>query len=308
MRIFGISMVRNNVDTMRLNILHHLSLGIDKLLIVDNGSSDGTDRILRELSKDSRVEWRRDNGPYRQSQITTELAREAFRNGADWVVPIDADEFWYAENKNFRQILSRSSAPMVQVQVVNFVQRRKQKNSSPEALRYMTRRVASAIGPSKLCRELVESQQIAFIEMAYPPKWISRPSEMIEIAAGNHRVLGIEGSSEATDEIVCLHAPLRSRTELEAKAISASRLDGGGFKPRQAWHMRRWQRLLEESSLEREWAANSYQDDCLDVYREKHKVIFDPRLRDAVESCMQRHPQGGLLPKLGSIRSKLTDR
>jgi hypothetical protein len=29
-------------------------------------------------------------------------------------------------------------------------------------------------------------------------------------------------------------------------------------------------------------AANSYQDDNLDVYGERHPVVFDPRLRGAV--------------------------
>jgi hypothetical protein len=37
-----------------------------------------------------------------------------------------------------------------------------------------------------------------------------------------------------------------------------------------------------ESDLEREWEANSYLSDHLDVYGQRHPVVFDPRLRDAV--------------------------
>src|SRR3712207_6180913 len=94
MKIFGISMVRNEVDIIRLSVLHHLSLGLHRLLIVDNGSTDGTDEELKRLEQDKRVSWTRDTSQYRQSEILTELAREAHRLGADWVVPFDADEFW----------------------------------------------------------------------------------------------------------------------------------------------------------------------------------------------------------------------
>src|SRR5512143_161327 len=108
MKVFGLMIVRNEVDILRINVLHHFSLGVDRFLIVDNGSTDGTDGVLRELSANGRLEWRRDGGPYRQSEITTELAQEAFRQGADWVIPVDADEFWYAPFGDFRSVLEKS--------------------------------------------------------------------------------------------------------------------------------------------------------------------------------------------------------
>ena len=91
MKVFGVSTIRNAADIVRVNILHHLSLGLDSLLIIDNESSDGTDRQLQRLSKDKRVRWHRDHSPYRHSEFITGLAREAFKIGADWVVQMDAD-------------------------------------------------------------------------------------------------------------------------------------------------------------------------------------------------------------------------
>jgi glycosyltransferase involved in cell wall biosynthesis len=110
MHIYGILMLRDEADILAVNVLYHLSLGLDKVLIVDNGSSDGTDRILRRLARDKRVRWTRDDSPYRQSEIVTELAREAFRSDADWVAPLDADEFFYAPRNNLREILADSKA------------------------------------------------------------------------------------------------------------------------------------------------------------------------------------------------------
>ena len=281
-KVFGISMVRNEVDIIRVNVQHHLSLGLDCLLIVDNGSSDGTDRELQRLSRDERVRWHRNDSPFHQSEITTGLAREAFRSGADWVVPMDADEFWWAPRRNFKEVLALSTAGAIRVAIVNFIQRRGQERASPEALLHMTRRVAQPIGPVERCSELVESRQISIVEMMYPLKWISRASETIEIAAGNHEVSGVEGSYEDTDEIICLHAPLRLRATLEGKADMARRQEEAGWPDGAGWQATRWRRLQNEAGLDEEWAANSYAGDWIDVWEARHQVIFDPTLRDVV--------------------------
>jgi glycosyltransferase involved in cell wall biosynthesis len=280
MKVFGISIVRNEVDIIELNILHHLSLGLDEILIVDNGSSDGTNRVLQQLGMDGRIKWSRNAGPYRQPEIFTELAREAYRRGADWVLPIDADEFWDATNRDLREVLERSNAGALRVQIVNFIQRRELRNTFPSALVHMTRRAPQPIGPVECCQELVESRQIAYVEMMYPPKWVSRACPTSEIKAGNHLVTGVEGPCEDTDMIVCLHAPLRARSILDAKADTGRRADEAGYPPGEMWHLRRWDRLRDEGALEAEWWANSYARNHIDVYGTQRPLVFDSRLRD----------------------------
>src|SRR5215207_2310644 len=158
-------MVRNEADIVRLNVLYHLSLGIDRIVVVDNGSTDGTDRILKQLSiEDTRVGSWRDDGPFLPSKVMTELAREAFRAAADWVVPIDADEFWYAPANDFRALLRNRKAGVLAAQAVNFIQRREQRGSSSEGLLHMTRRVASPVGPPGRGQDLVEAREIGFVE------------------------------------------------------------------------------------------------------------------------------------------------
>jgi len=280
MKVLGISIVRNEVDILGLNILHHLSLGLDEILIVDNGSSDGTDRVLQHLGMDDRIKWSRNAGPYRQPEIFTELAREAYRRGADWVLPIDADEFWDATNRDLRKVLERSNAGALRVQIVNFIQRREQRNRSPSALLHMTRRAPQPMGPVECCHDLVESHQIAYVEMMYPPKWVTRACSTVKIAAGNHLVSGVEGPCEDTDLIVCLHAPLRARSILDAKADTGRRADEAGYPPGEMWHLRRWLRLRDEGALEAEWSANSYVRNHIDVYGAQRPLVFDSRLRD----------------------------
>ena len=290
MQVHGLLVARNEADIIRTNVLYHLSLGLDRLLVVDNGSTDGTDRVLRELGKDPRVRWTRDEGLFYHGQIATELAREAYREGADWVVPIDADEFWLAPDGNFRGVLEESEAGALRARLLNFFQRREQRESAPDALLYMTRRIREPVvterGKRKLARELVESHKISKLEIELK-KWVSRPTADIEIVFGNHKVEGVAGLKRESHEIVCLHAPIRSRARLDGKAEVGERSEETGSDPNQGWHVKRWRRLRDEGRLEQEWAASSYAGEFLDVYGVRRKTVFDPTLRDAVAPFLE---------------------
>ena len=146
MKLYGISMVRNEVDVIRVNVLYHLSIGFDRLLIFDDDSEDGTDLVLKELARDPRIRWTRGaSQDFKQGEVFTELAREAHREGADWVVPIDADDFWYARGGDLKGVLARSSAAVLQVRHIDFIQQREQRKSTPEGLLRMTMRVADPV-------------------------------------------------------------------------------------------------------------------------------------------------------------------
>src|SRR5690242_3094531 len=187
-RVFGLMLVRNEADILRTNLLHHFAFGIEQFLIVDNGSTDGTDLALREMAKTGRVRWLAEPGPYHQSEITTELAREAYLRGADWVIPIDADEFWHVPDGDLPGVLRETRAGALRVRVVNFIQRREQIDRSPDALLHMTRRPPEQVGPLERIEELVETRRIGFVEILYPTKSVARASLALEIGLGNHSV------------------------------------------------------------------------------------------------------------------------
>lgn len=95
MRIVTVSMVRNESDVIELFVRHHLKF-VDHMLIVDHLSCDETPKILRALCDEgaplSIVEERR--SALEQRETTTRMIRRAIDEfGADWVVPLDCDEF-----------------------------------------------------------------------------------------------------------------------------------------------------------------------------------------------------------------------
>jgi glycosyl transferase family 2 len=283
MRVAGVSLMRDEEDIVALNLLFHLSLGIDEILVIDNGSSDSTLSILRRLAKRTgKVRWSIDSGTYRQHELTTGLAREAARRGADWIMVIDADEFWQP-SKPLKQILVETAASVLMVPIVNFIQRRAQRTRSPDQLLHMTRRVESPVGPVADTRHLVESRSIAFVEMEYPPKCITRASDSMDIHPGNHKITGVEGSEETTNAVRCLHAPLRSFEVLRGKVEQGRRVEEARvFPPTGGWHVKRWRRLAQEGELDAEWNANSYEGNALDVFGQPHALAVDERLREAV--------------------------
>ena len=280
-RIVAIMVVRNEADLLPVNVRYHAAQGVSEFRIVDNGSSDATTTRLRELSRNFRILWTRDHGPYHQSEIVTGLAREAGRAGADWIVPIDADEFWSAGSRCLAQALEASTAGAIEAKVVNFVQDRGSCDHGDTALLTMTSRVA-APHAFQQWRELMESGRMAFVELEYPPKWLPRASPDLQILAGAHGVDGTVSTRAVSSEIVCLHAPIRSRAVLDARAEHGRRLVEGGYPSHHGWHNQRWYRLQAEGKLEDEWHANSTEDGHLALGQRRTPVLFDPRLRDAV--------------------------
>jgi glycosyltransferase involved in cell wall biosynthesis len=282
--IFGVMMVRNERDILPVSLRYHLESGIDQILVADNGSTDGTAEILEEFAATKRVHVFARPGPFHQADTTTELAREAFLRGARWVLPIDADEFWHVPAGRLHDVLDDSSRTgALEVQVVNFVQRREQEFLDVRSLLTMTRRAPAPVGAAGEAADLVESGRIGFVEIQYPPKYVSRACIALQIGQGNHEVSGTDGPVRKSDAIVCLHAPLRARDALAiGKVEQGRRVEEVNHYLRQAWHVRRWRRLADEGAIDAEWAANSYRDDCLDVSGERHRLSIDTTLRDVV--------------------------
>ena len=281
-------MVRDEQEIIRLSVLHHLRTGVDHVLLVDNGSSKGTREIVEELGRGSRVTAWRDDSEWHQGAMFTELAREAVRLGADWIVPFDADEFWVVPGTSLRVLLSTTDAGALEAPLVNFVQRRSERATGAEGLLSMTRRVERPTGPLERTRELVESRQIAFVEMLYPPKFVTRASRELTIGPGNHVVGGLMAPSQPTDSLRCLHAPLRSFAALKAKADRGLRQDAAGWPADLGWHARHFGLMTARGELEAEWRANTYDDTGqLDVFGSTRDTVVDESLRDAVTAVLE---------------------
>lgn len=96
--VWAVTMVRDEADIVEAT-LRQMAANVDGLIVADNGSTDGTLDVLDRLRGDLAVPvvLVEDREPaYYQSAKMTALARAAVADyGATWVVPMDADEWWY---------------------------------------------------------------------------------------------------------------------------------------------------------------------------------------------------------------------
>lgn len=102
MKIASISMVKNEADIIESFVRHTLRI-VDVMYIMDHQSTDNTWMLLQKLKSEGLplVLDRYMETAYSQSAITTDLMWRSVKDGADLVVPLDADEFIVSDVPDF---------------------------------------------------------------------------------------------------------------------------------------------------------------------------------------------------------------
>lgn len=96
MNVVAISTVKNEADIIEAMVRHNLAF-VDRMVVLDNGSTDSTLDILHRLEKERLpldVVVDRSLGKFQSRRMTWLMREHAVRRcRADWVLPLDADEF-----------------------------------------------------------------------------------------------------------------------------------------------------------------------------------------------------------------------
>lgn len=93
--VTAISMVKDELDVVEA-FIRHTCTQVDRMIVADNASTDGTRDVLDELARDLPLTVIDDpEVGYFQSFKMTALAARAAADGAEWVLPADCDEWWY---------------------------------------------------------------------------------------------------------------------------------------------------------------------------------------------------------------------
>jgi hypothetical protein len=282
MRVFGITSVRNAQSIVRVSLLNKLANGIERILVVDNGSTDATATILRRLQSRHPISVIRNDGPFVQDELMTGLLHEATDLGADWVVPFDGDEF-LASDVQFTGRLEMVQRDGILIPLVNFVQQRGCRRESPRALLTMVARPAHTVDAAEAAR-LARAGEIAIVEVEKPRKLILRASHELTLDIGNHGAQGI-GELEFADWCRFLHAPIRSRETLELSAEHGRRL-AGLRDPDAGWQHFLMAKAEGEGRLEEQWRLNSWDGEFV-VGPRRTPLIRDDALAETVRPLVR---------------------
>jgi hypothetical protein len=254
--------VGDEADVIRQNLDYHLAQGVDLAIVMENESTDGTAEILGEYAERGTVRLIRRTGHYDQGPWVTELARMAVEEeGADWVIPNDADEFWWPRSGTLKEELEGvpPSAGAIVCRRVNFATR-------PEDGREWWERMT-----------LREVESVNGMGWDLPPKVLHRAHAGIVIKKGNHRKVPPEsGETIQTDSIEVMHFQIRSYEQFERGVVRMGRAHEADpdARPRRAGRARRRQYQLWKRGKLR-----SYYDERV-VATPDSGVVEDTRLRD----------------------------
>lgn len=230
--IVGVCMVRDEIDVLPYCIENMKKQGIDYVIAFDDASTDGTrEYMFEEPFFDLVVSRKTQDRPYMQADIMTDLATTAFTRGAHWVVPFDADEFWFGTE-------SRTVA---------------------EALTSQEWDSEVAVAPATLydhiaTGDLFDNPAIDFPwRQPYPAALVKiaarrRPADTIRIHQGNHNASFRWPHTNAMDLLEIRHFSHRSVAQFLRKVKAGSeayKAAGDKLPPNMGLHWRQWGQILE---------------------------------------------------------------
>lgn len=100
--IAAVTTVRNEAAIIAKTVGHLLGEGVGLVIVSDGYSIDGTRDVLAGLP----VTVLDQDGPLDQAVEMLRLSLLAAEQGAEWVVPFDADEFWHAEGESLAEFFA----------------------------------------------------------------------------------------------------------------------------------------------------------------------------------------------------------
>jgi hypothetical protein len=275
-KICGICVIKDAADLVPFLCGHYLRIGFDRLVFVDDHSSDATYRVLQSIKrKQPRVSVKRTNGGvFQQAALMTETANQVVAEGYTIIFPFDSDEFWNIDARRIRAAATSSGSGLFVGRWVQFVQSRQCSRSSRSALLAIRNR-APVLPDTNL--KTVESFRRSFVCVP-APKVGFKSDGPVEIGRGQHGLISGPTKVLAAD-LEVFHLPLRSAVEIDQRARRAAAFLETA-QPGESWQSIHFRDAVAAGKQDEVWSANSASEDgCLDLRGERIILIPDNRLR-----------------------------
>jgi len=283
MRIVATLMIRDEVDIVAAMLEHHISQGVDLIIATDNGSVDGTTAVLEAYAELGLVELHHDPVHRKQQHaLVTGMAQRAFtEHGADWVLNIDADEFFLARDRSLTVRDALEKIPLdlgaFTAEVTNLVGAPAQRGSGIDRLIWRDQRPEEALR--------------AVGVFAHPtPNAVHRGDAEVVVAQGNHFVsIASNGQPDPAFELEVLHLPWRSWEQTELKVVNSGRAyeSSPDLRPSRNHHGMADYRRYKGGRLRYHYLLRLPTDEQIELGARSGDFVAETGLRDSLHQLVE---------------------
>lgn len=214
---------KDEIDIIESNIRFHIAMGIDGIIVTDNGSTDGTRERLQKLKQEGLILEIIDEkkvGHLHSIFVNKMMNIAIHKYKADWVINADADEFYFSKTLNLKdQLPPRNSNINVLKIYSNWVFPLEEQNNVIDNIYFVKRAVTEY---EKKKYQIVENDATRyFMDNEACPKTIIRTKGFIDIFDGNHYAKMKNYCEINPAGITLYHYHTRSYEAFEKKVVKA---------------------------------------------------------------------------------------
>lgn len=265
--------VRDEADIIRSQLEYHLSMGVDLIVAMDNGSVDGTDKILREYEKAGKLEYFYEpSDEYLQDVWITRLASHAYlKHAADWIINGDADEFFVPKEGTLKDVLKGISSEVNAVSI-------KRHDMVP----------IERSGVSDPPIEMVyrKTQSLEWV-MGHPlaNKFIHRGMPGLQIQRGSHFISADTAIKQMESEnIFTFHYPIRSYQQFENKVRNVGAGRARNNLPTSRYN--HWCSALKNGELRNVFLSYQLNQEQIQKKLESKEIVEERKIADVLTKLL----------------------
>jgi hypothetical protein len=213
MKIVTVSTIRNEADIIESFVRYHIQF-VDRMIITNHRGADASGKILQALRDEGLPLdlWEENRLELQQGQILTRSMKfAAAEHGADWIVPLDADEFLTpAAGGDVRAIFS--GLPQDQIVKVAWRTHVPLPSDDPKEPNILRR-----------TKHYKRVETNGFRKIIIPRHVAQKPRGLIAPGSHGYTIRGLirerEHPSTTNDQLVLAHYPVRSSPQILTKAF-----------------------------------------------------------------------------------------